>query len=363
MSDYTMYDYVQETRNAALHILKKSETLCDSFASRYSERNYTRIWLVGSGTSYNACYTAKYFMEKTLKIPCVLATSYDFAHYESVFYPEKDLMIAVTQEGESTNTIDAIQRAKSMKMDNFVVTEVLDNTCTQVADGKVTLDCGREFVGPKTKGYTCTLLTLYIMAIEAARAKKMVNPSEYAQLMERLHRTMDNVDNVVSATEKWFEQNKEDLRPCEKCYVLGYGANAGTAIEGALKSLETVRFAFFPFAVEEFLHGPIASVKPDVYTILVAPPTYGYERANRLFKSMNEQHAHVYSIGAQDGVESTHVLAGPFVNDEDFATLEYCVPLQLFAYLLYSAKGINLNVRNYPHTKDALQTKAKPLQR
>ena len=363
MSEYTMYTYVQETRTAALDILNKSEELCALFASRYREKGYNRIWLVASGTSYNACYTAKYYMEKILGIPCILATSYDFAHYESVFYPEKDLMIAVTQEGESTNTIAAIQRAKSMNMDNFVVTEYLDNTCTQLADGKVTLDCGREFVGPKTKGYTCTVLTLYIMAIEAAKAASLINDVAYFDLKNRLHKTIDNIDNVAAATERWFEQNKEDLVPCEKCYVLGYGANTGTAIEGALKSLETVRMTFFSFAVEEFLHGPLASVKPDVYTVLIAPPSYGYERANNLFKIMNEQNAHVYSIGAQDGVDSPHVLTGPFVNDEDFSTLEYCVPLQLFAYFLYTAKGIDLNIRNYPRTKDALPTKAKPLQR
>lgn len=302
-------------------------------------------------------------MEKTLGIPCVLVNSYNFAHYESVFYPETDLMVAVTQEGESTNTIDAIERANSMGMDNFVVTEYLDNTCTQIAKGKVTIDCDREFMGPKTKGYTCTVLTLYIMALEAAKAAGKLSEEEYSSIKARMHKTVDNLDNVIAASEKWFEENKADLLPCEKCYVIGYGPNWGTAVEGALKSLETVRYAFFSFEMEEFLHGPLASIKPDVYTIIVAPPSYGYERANGLFKVMFEQHPHVYSIGTQKGFNSSHILEAPFINDEDFSTLEYCVPLQLFAYLLYTAKGIDLNVRNYPRTNGALPTKAKPLQR
>ncbi|MCI8475237.1 MAG: SIS domain-containing protein [Oscillospiraceae bacterium] len=363
MSDHTMYEYVHETRAAALGIVDKSQELCAGFARQYASKKYTRIWLVASGTSNNACVTAKYFMEKTLGIPCVLATSYNFAHYESVFYPDTDLMVAVTQEGESTNTIDAIQRANDMGMDNFVVTEYLDNTCTQIAKGKVTIDCDREFMGPKTKGYTCTVLTLYIMALEAAKAAGKLDEAQYAAVKARMRKTVDNLDNVITAAEKWFEINKADLLPCEKCYVIGYGANVGTAIEGALKSLETVRYTFFSFEMEEFLHGPLASVKTDVYTILVCPPSYGYERANGLFKIMHEQHPHVYSIGAQEGFDSPHILAAPFVNDEDFSTLEYCVPLQLFAYLLYTAKGIDLNVREYPRTNGALPTKAKPLQR
>lgn len=363
MSDHTMYEYVHETRKAALGIVEKSQELCAGFARQYAAKKYTRVWLVASGTSNNACITAKSFMEKMLGIPCVLVNSYNFAHYESIFYPETDLMVAVTQEGESTNTIDAIERANGMGMDNFVVTEYLDNTCTQIAKGKVTIDCDREFMGPKTKGYTCTVLTLYIMALEAAKAAGKISEEEYASIKARMHKTVDNLDNVIAASEKWFEENKADLLPCEKCYVIGYGPNWGTAVEGALKSLETVRYAFFSFEMEEFLHGPLASIKPDVYTIIVAPPSYGYERANGLFKVMFEQHPHVYSIGAQEGFSSSHILEAPFINDEDFSTLEYCVPLQLFAYLLYTAKGIDLNVRNYPRTNGALPTKAKPLQR
>ncbi len=363
MSNYTMYQYVYETREAALHIVDNSAKLCEKFAAQFAAKKYQRILLTASGTSNNSCITAKYFMEKMLGIPCVISTSYDFAHYETIFYPETDLVVAVTQEGESTNTIDAIERANAMGMDTYVVTEDLDNTCTQIAGGKVTIDCGREFMGPKTKGYTCTVLTLYIMAVEAAKASGRIDEAQYQDIMARMRKTVDNIDNVAHAADAWFEENKEDLQPCEKCYVLGYGANYGTAIEGALKSLETVRYTFFSFSVEEFLHGPLASVKPDVYTIMLMPPSYGYERSCGLYKIMNEQNAHSYAIGKVDGVETPHILDAPFINDEDFSTLEYCIPLQLFAYLLYTAKGIDLNVRNYPRTKDALPTKAKPLQR
>lgn len=363
MSEYNMYHYVYETRQAALGIVDKSHELCAGFAAQFQKRKYSRMWLVASGTSNNACVTARYFVEKMLGIPCTIATSYGFAHYETVFHPETEVVIAVTQEGESTNTIDAIKRASELGMDNFVVTEYLDNTCTRLAGGKVTIDCGREFVGPKTKGYTCTVLTLYIMAVEAALACGRIDEAEYESLRARMRKTVDNIDAVAAATEAWFAANKEDLLGCDRCYVLGYGANVGTAVEGALKSLETVRDTFFSFEVEEFLHGPLASVKPNVYTVMVAPPSYGYERANGLYRIMNDQNAHAYSIGAQTGVSSSHVLEAPFVNDEDFSTLEYCVPLQLFAYLLYTAKGIDLNIRNYPRTRDALPTKAKPLQR
>lgn len=359
MSDYVMLDYINETQETSLKIVKDSGNICREFAESFHEKAYSRVLLIASGTSYNACVTARYFMEKMLKVPCVTATSYAFAHFEETLYPQTDLLIAVTQEGESTNTIDALKKANELGMDNFVVTEYLDNTCTKTAKKKITINCGREFVGPKTKGYTCTVLTLYLMALEAAKSCGYADDAEYENYKKRINHVLKHTEKVIQHTKEWFERNKKDFIACEKCYVVGCGANVGTAMEGALKSLETVRYPYFWFESEEFLHGPLASVKPDVYTVLISPKTYGYERINTLFKIMYDQNDHVYSIGAQNGVESDHVLDAEFIDDEDFSTLEYCIPLQLLAYLTYTAKGIDLNVRNYPRTRDALPTKAK----
>lgn len=361
MSKPVMLDYIYETKSAVAGIIENSSKLCGEFAAQFADKKYKRVILTASGTSNNACVTARYFMEKMLRVPVTPMTSYTFAHYEDILSSE-DLIIAVTQEGESTNTIDCLKKANELHIDNYVVTEYLNNTCTQIAQHKVTIDCGREFVGPKTKGYTATVLTLYMMALEAAKAAHNITGEEYAEYKKRAAATIDNLDIVIERTKAWFEANKEDLVKCERCYVLGYGANVGTVLEGALKSMETVRYTFFSFEVEEFLHGPLASVKPDVYTILVSPKSYGYERANGLYKILSSQNEHSYSIGTQDGVDSIHVLDGGFINDEDFSTLEYCIPLQLFAYLLYTAKGIDLNVRNYPRTREALPTKARPVQ-
>ena len=155
--------------------------------------------------SYNSCVTAKYYMEKMLRVPCETITSYAFAHYDKTFYPDTDLVIAVTQEGESTNTIDALTKANGLGIDNFVVTEYLNNTCTQTAKKKVTIDCGREFVGPKTKGYTCTVLTLFLMALEAAKARGYVDEAAYGDNVSRLGSVLRNIDPVIEKTKTWFD--------------------------------------------------------------------------------------------------------------------------------------------------------------
>lgn len=359
MSNWTMMDYINETERSLKQMMDNRDHLYKEFATVFSknQKRYQNIYLIGSGTSFNSCITAQPFLEKILKKHLIPVNSYNFAHYENLA-TNNDLILAITQEGESTNTIDALKRANKLGCDNFVITEDRDNSCSEVAQHKITLACGLEHVGPKTKGYSASVLTFYLSALTAASKSNILSEENCENYLSRIAKVIDNLDNIITESKNWFEANKEDFRKCQHLYILGYGNNRGTIAEGALKSMETVREYFQSFELEEFLHGPIASMHDDTYTIIVAPKTYGYERANKLFKVLNDQTDHAYAIGKQEGINSTHVLNGSFVNDEDFSPLEYCVPLQLFAYLLYTTQGKDLNIRNYPDTKEILVTKA-----
>lgn len=351
-----MLMYINETQKYALKILENSENLTSDFSRMFSSKDYKRIMLVASGTSYNACLTAKHFIEETLKIPAMLNSSYDYAHYNTIFNND-DLVIAVTQEGESTNTVDAILKAKEKSVDTVTVTECLDNTCTKLADLKVTIDCDREFFGPKTKGYTCTVLTLYIMALEAGYKANRISDEEYQNYKDALEKSLNNIPTIIKESEDWIKRNEEELIKCEKAYVIGYGPHAGTALEGALKSLETVRYFYFSFDTEEFLHGPLASVRSDVYTFIIAPKNNDYERSHNIFIGMSKFNNHVFSIGDQGEENNKHVLSGSFSDDKYMSVFEYIIPLQLLAYRTFKGKGIDLNVREYPRISDYIKTK------
>ena len=144
-----MLDYIHETKSAALHIFEDRARITARFVGTVQGRCVDRLLLVASGTSYNSCMAARHYFERILGIPVELSTSYDYAHFNTLFR-EGDFAIAVTQEGESTNTVDAIRRMAEKGVPNCVVTEVKDNTCTREADFRVDLDCGFEDFGPKT---------------------------------------------------------------------------------------------------------------------------------------------------------------------------------------------------------------------
>lgn len=362
VDNHKMIEYIRETEKYALQILNKREELCDDFVKMFTRKKHDHVILVASGTSYNTCLTSKHFFEKVLKRPVMIYTAYDFAFFKTV-YGENDFVITVTQEGESTNTIDAIHAANKHCMDNVVVTEDVDNTCTQLAKGKVTIDCDREYFGPKTKGYTCTVLTLYMMAIEAGRATNSISEDEYNRYVEVCEKTIKNIPSVTDKAEAYIKKNLQELIECDHAFVVGYGPHVGTALEGALKCLETVRDFYFSFETEEFLHGPLASVKPHVFTFIIAANTHGYQRSIDLYDSIYSQNNHAYLIGSYQGENTNHVIASDFIDDEDMAVFEYIIPLQLLAYYTFSGKGRDLNYRNYPRTSTKIPTKAKALER
>lgn len=351
-----MLMYINETQKWALRIYENSEEIAKPFVDMMCKKKYDRVLLVASGTSYNSCLTSKHFMEEVLKMPVYLESSYDYAHYNTVFR-DSDMMITVTQEGESTNTVDAIIKANEKGVDNVTVTEYLNNTCTRLANAKVTIDCDREYFGPKTKGYTCTVLTLYVMALEAAKTMGTITEVEYESYRSAMKKSLDNLPTIIEESEAWFKANEEELVKCEKAYVVGYGPHAGTAFEGALKSLETVRYFYFSFDTEEFLHGPLASVRSDVYTFIISPKNGDYERNQNLYRGMAAQNEHVFSLGGQDGEESVHILNGSFTDDKYMSVFEYIIPLQILAYRTFTGKGIDLNVREYPRMAGYISTK------
>lgn len=352
-----MLQYVHETHSALTRVLTESAQSSAAFAGQFAAKPRRRVVLVGSGTSFNACVTAKFFVERMLGHPVETITAYAFANFDASANAD-DIVVAVTQEGESTNTIAALNRANDLGIDTAVVTEEKDNTCSRIADVVIPLVCGPEDLGPKTKGYTATVLTIMLAAIEAAKHMGRIDEAAYNNYISRIAATVDNIPHVIEQSIQWFETNRKAFIEMQQCYMLGYGANAGTVEEGALKSLETVRLTYLSFEIEEFLHGPVASLRPEVHTIVLASEGEpGFERAQLLYGALDDQTPHAYFIGGS-APTSGSVLGGCFIDDPDFSPLEYCIPLQLLAYFTYTAKGMDLEVRNYPKTKEVLATKA-----
>lgn len=355
-----MLYYINETKQYALSIFNDAENICREFAEAYANNNYGRIVMVASGTSNNSCVTAKHFLQRVLKKPVDIYSSYDYATYNTLFM-DNDLVIAVTQEGESTNTIKAINKANEQGLDTWVVTEYLNNSCTRAAKHKVTIACDREFFGAKTKGYVCTVLTLYMMALEAGKRSGSITEEEYACFRKSCEKTLNNIDKIIAEAEEFIAANHEDLIGCEKAYVLGSGPNIGVAIEGALKSYETVRYPYDGMELEEFLHGPMMAMRPASYCFMIISKNKDYERTCAIFRSLANGNDHVYAIGEVEGFDGPKVFKGSFVDEPYMNVFEFIIPLQLVAYRTFTGKGLDVSDHDFPDM-DMSVTKAKPVE-
>jgi len=362
MTEKDMLFYIHETKEKVAPIISDSEKIAHDAVAGFTAHKPERVILVASGTSFNSTLAVRLFFEKMTQLPVSTIPSYNYAHYETVFLPG-DIVFAISQEGESTNTLAALEKAQEKGVPVISVTENLRtsqrNTIAQKGDYVLDILCGKEEVGPKTKGYIATVLTLQMAALEIGKATGKVTETEAIDLKEQAQKTVANFPNVIVASLEWFDANERDLAKLEKGVVVGYGSNFANAIEGGLKALETVRYPFSSFEVEEFLHGPLAMIRSDVYTFFVSPKSTGYERINPLYKAMQVQNKHCYSIGTQEGaIKDKRILESDcFKNYEDFTVIEYIIPLQIMAYKMYKAKDQELYIREYPKTSDVLETK------
>mgnify|MGYP000944868688 CR=1 FL=1 len=209
-----MFDYIKSQPSILSKIIENRKEITKNFVDIYKENNIKGITIIGSGSSFNSSSAAKYFMEKLLKVKVNVIYPYTFNNYENIL-DKDEIFITVSQGGKSTATIDSVK--------------------------KVNIACGEETVGYKTKGYTSTILTLYLLALETAYALKKINNEEYDLYIKEIEEAVCNIDNIIAETDSWYKTNKDDLVNAENVMVVGYGPNYGTALEGRLKLSETAK--------------------------------------------------------------------------------------------------------------------------
>ncbi|UUZ78709.1 SIS domain-containing protein [Paenibacillus sp. P26] len=251
----TMFDYIKEQAVVLPQILAQREEIGAEFLQAYDPEQVRRILFVASGSSYNEALACRYYMEKRLKKEVQVKAPFMFVNYETIFEPAT-LVIGISQSGRSTAVLEALRKARAQGFATAAVTTIPDSEITRAADHTILVRCGTERVDYVTLGYTSTVLTLMLMALEAARAVKEIDKAEYDRQVAAIAETLAAYDRNIADADRWVERNKADLLRAERMMIVGYGPNVGTAMEGCLKISETFRCAVSAYELEEFMHGP-----------------------------------------------------------------------------------------------------------
>ncbi|XID93820.1 SIS domain-containing protein [Paenibacillaceae bacterium WGS1546] len=316
------------------------------------DRSFGRIYLVGSGSSYNAAVAAKGVMERFGDADVQVVPAFEFNHYvPGSKLTDRTLVVGITQTSRSTGTLNALKRAATQGAGTILVTAEPFRAAPDAADAILDTWTGLEPVGPKSKGYTSTIASLIFLA--AGLNKKQIDFGPVAAFMAE----------IVKRTEQAMPKFIEAFGPASSLKVISYGPNMATALEGGLKVLETVRIPVEIYNVEEYMHGPYHCLESDTYMIIIAPPGPGQKRAIDLLQFARTITAHTLFI--TDDACPVEENAGTVIKlpggiEEILTPLGYIIPLQWYASEMTRQLGRQPELSRHPQFHATLGSKFVP---
>lgn len=275
-SNAYIVEYWETQPSVLLRMISESKELTKSFVELYCKIKPTHLYLVGSGTSLNAEEAATSLLTEILGVNINFMPS----SYLHKIQGERPLIVFLSQGGSSTNTLKAMEQLKEYPY----ITVTGEQMCEIASRSKchMVIGCGEEAVGPKTVGYTSSVMVLYLMALEAALATEQITENKYIETKENLVKGLScmryNMESVVS----WMNQYGKEIKDIKKYIFIAHGTGALALKEGCLKILETIKYPAFSYEFEEYLHGPILAADKETGVFLF--PTGEKEEQERFKK-------------------------------------------------------------------------------
>lgn len=269
---YDMRYYIDRQPEAMKKAIAAREEISRPFVELWVSAGADRLYLVGSGTSGNAARAAAPFMQQVLdtEVTAVSPTSLPS------MLKGKPFFLFISQGGQSTNTVRAIEQMASYP--HLALTGETECRINHLCP-HVVLNCGHEEAGPKTMGYTATILTLYLMALEAARKTQTVSAAAYDACADKLERMADRMAENISVAWQWVQSAQNELLSAANWAAAGVGVSHAIACESALKLMETLLRPAAGFEFEEYLHGPTMMLNAGMGGIYLLPADTSPDRA------------------------------------------------------------------------------------
>ena len=306
--------------------------------------NADRIIIVACGTSWHAALVAEYLIEDLARIPVEVEYASEF-RYRNPIITERDIVIAVSQSGETADTLSAIKLAKSKGATIFGVCNVVGSSIARESHAGAYTHAGPEIGVASTKAFTAQVTIFSLIALSLARKKGTITEPVFRQLINQLDAMSDKVEMTlkVDAQAKYIAGIYKDV---QNCLFLGRGINFPVALEGALKLKEISYIHAEGYPAAEMKHGPIALIDEDMPTVVVATKTEHYEKVVSNIQEIKAREGKIIAIVTQgDDVVSKiadHIIEVPDV-DERLSPLLTTIPLQLISYHIAVMRGCHVD--------------------
>lgn len=326
--------YLKETPVKMTEIIDKSNLL---FAE-IKNLSYDRIILTGSGTSFHSALQMREYIQRTLGIE--VSAMYPFMVTDNTFnsFQGKLLVVGISQGGKSFSTYNAMKLAKLRGAETASMSGESNAFIDEVADHILTVHCGEEKAGAKTKGFYCTKLNLMLMALHMAKAKGKLSTSDFDVSIKNINVAINTFIKVYRQSEEWVERNADTFIQAKEIRVIGTAELYGDTLEGALKLLETMRVPTTGYEFEEFIHGIYNAINAD--STLFVIDTGKEPRLCKLVELLSEWTRNIYVIG-RDAMKDPRHLQLDIAADMDCQTFNFLLPIQLICAKIPHFKGID----------------------
>jgi glutamine---fructose-6-phosphate transaminase (isomerizing) len=308
-------------------------------------RTVKRIIVVGCGTSYHAGLAGRMAIERWARIPVDVEVASEFRYRDPIIAPGT-MVLAITQSGETADTLAAMRLAKERGADVLAVTNAVGSQATREGDGVLFTRAGVEMGVAATKTFVAQVVMLYALALHLAALAETMSAERCSELQSELELLPDRIDHVVGSVDESAREVAERLAWSPFFLYLGRLSGLPVAMEGALKLKEISYVPTDAYPAGEMKHGPIAMLGPDTPVICVATEESVLPKLLSNLSEASARGARVLAV-ATEGCEeisdyAEHVFYVPR-TDPLLQVVLGIVPLQLFAYHLARTRALNVD--------------------
>jgi glucosamine--fructose-6-phosphate aminotransferase (isomerizing) len=307
-------------------------------------KNAKRIIVVACGTSWHAGLVAEYIIEELCRIPVEVEYASEF-RYRNPIIEKGDVIFAISQSGETADTLVAIEKAKQQGAVIFGILNVVGSSIARISHAGAYTHAGPEIGVASTKAFTAQLVVLTMIALKIAKAKQAISNDRFLHLMNELNAVPGKVEAVLSNTDA-IQAIAQKHAMAGSFLYLGRGYNFPVALEGALKLKEISYIHAEGYPAAEMKHGPIALVDEYLPVLFVATKDAYHEKVISNMQEINARKGKLIAV-VTDGDQSIDSLTGDLIfvpeADELIAPIINVIPLQLLSYYIGVARGLDVD--------------------
>ena len=306
--------------------------------------NAKRIIIIACGTSWHAGMVAEYLIEDLARIPVEVEYASEFRYRNPVIY-EDDVVIAISQSGETADTLAAIEMAKSKGATIFGVCNVVGSSIPRATHAGSYTHAGPEIGVASTKAFTAQVTVLTLLALQIAHKRGSIAESRFRQILNELEAIPQKVEKALQSNDKILAIAQE-YKNARNFLYLGRGYGFPVALEGALKLKEISYIHAEGYPAAEMKHGPIALIDAEMPVVVIATKHGSYEKVVSNIQEVRARKGKIIAIVTEGDTQvkelADYVIEIP-ETDEILVPLVSVVPLQLLAYHIAVLRGCNVD--------------------